>query len=177
MANRTMYTTESYVEAVRKIHGGRFDYSQVVFVSVNTPVTIVCPIHGAFRITAKNALKESSDCPSCRDESTYIYKEAYIASSMAKYGDQFIYTYLPNKFRKTDKLKFICKAHGEYYQAASLHLNAKKHSCRQCMLNSKGTANRTKTQVVKSPSTLTSLPKDLLADAKAVSLVMWKPPR
>jgi len=41
-------TKEIFLERSRAAHGSRYDYSQVKWVNTNTPVTIVCPEHGAF---------------------------------------------------------------------------------------------------------------------------------
>ena len=42
------HTTEQFIESARKIHGNKYDYSQVEYVTNRTPVKIICPIHGVF---------------------------------------------------------------------------------------------------------------------------------
>ena len=41
-------STEDFIEKAREIHGDFYDYSKVEYVDSNTPVTIICPIHGEF---------------------------------------------------------------------------------------------------------------------------------
>lgn len=58
------FTTESFVERARKVHGDAYDYSQVEYKTMRTPVTIVCPEHGAFQQTPLAHLK-GRGCPQC----------------------------------------------------------------------------------------------------------------
>jgi hypothetical protein len=41
-----------------------YDYSKVVFVNFNTPITIICPIHGEFKQTPNNH-RMGQGCPYC----------------------------------------------------------------------------------------------------------------
>ena len=43
------YTTETFIEAAREIHGDKYDYSKVEYINSTTEVTIICPIHGEFK--------------------------------------------------------------------------------------------------------------------------------
>ena len=58
------FTTESFVERARKVHGDAYDYSQVEYKTMRTPVTIVCPEHGAFQQTPLAHLS-GRGCPQC----------------------------------------------------------------------------------------------------------------
>lgn len=58
------FTTESFVERARKVHGDAYDYSQVEYKTMRTPVTIVCPEHGAFQQMPLAHLK-GRGCPQC----------------------------------------------------------------------------------------------------------------
>lgn len=178
MANRITHTSQTFVDAARAVHGSKFDYSQIDFVSVNRLITVICPAHGPFNITAKHLLNPSTCCPQCRKRGAIILKEDFVAESQARYGDNFLYTHLPDTFLKTDKLTFICKTHGEYEQPAYLHLAAKKHSCRACMLAMHGTANRKRSTKVGKPLRQgTCLSEEDLQWAKRLTLKMWNPPR
>lgn len=178
MPNKKPYTTESFIAAAKLIHGGKYDYSAVVYTKGNNPVKIICPVHGEFSITAKVFLSPSSGCPSCRRNRSYIYKDEFIEESKARYGDVFDYTLLPPRFMKTDKLTFICKKHGEFVQSALLHLNAKKHSCKRCMLAAHGTATgKRMPRVGHNLRYVPTIPDKILHEAKALVLPLWKPPR
>ena len=41
-------TTEEFINKSIKLHGNKYDYSLVNYINRNTPVTIICPIHGKF---------------------------------------------------------------------------------------------------------------------------------
>ena len=45
---RKRITSEEFVERATKIHGNKYDYSQIRFINTNTKVKIICPKHGAF---------------------------------------------------------------------------------------------------------------------------------
>ena len=44
---RTSNTSE-FIEKSRKVHGDKYDYSQVEYVHNKIKVCIICPIHGEF---------------------------------------------------------------------------------------------------------------------------------
>jgi hypothetical protein len=41
-------TKEIFIKKVIKVHGDRYDYSEVEYVNSQTKVCIICPIHGKF---------------------------------------------------------------------------------------------------------------------------------
>lgn len=41
-------TTEQWIEKARTVHGDKYDYSKVKYISSQTKVCIVCPKHGEF---------------------------------------------------------------------------------------------------------------------------------
>ena len=54
-----------FVEEAVEIHGDKYDYSQVVYAGQKTPVTIICPEHGAFQQTPYHHLSRKQGCPVC----------------------------------------------------------------------------------------------------------------
>lgn len=45
---KTGNSLNQFVEKAVKLHNNFYDYSKVVYVNSNTPIEIVCPIHGSF---------------------------------------------------------------------------------------------------------------------------------
>lgn len=43
-------TTNKFIAKAQTRYGDKFDYSRVDYVNSYTPVTIFCPIHGAFQV-------------------------------------------------------------------------------------------------------------------------------
>ena len=48
---------DDFLAKARKIHGSLYDYRLVNYVNSRTPISIVCPIHGVYRQTPHNHLK------------------------------------------------------------------------------------------------------------------------
>jgi hypothetical protein len=42
------HTTESFVAKANKIHGNKYDYSEVNYTGNEVPITIICKLHGSF---------------------------------------------------------------------------------------------------------------------------------
>jgi very-short-patch-repair endonuclease len=59
-------TTESFIENSKKIHGDKYDYSQVNYVRALSPVTIVCKKHGPFE-QKPNSHLGGAGCPRCME--------------------------------------------------------------------------------------------------------------
>ena len=57
-------TTQDFIEKSKKIHGDRYDYSKVEYVTTDTKVCIICKKHGEFWQTPHNHLKNHG-CPIC----------------------------------------------------------------------------------------------------------------
>ena len=62
--NKQKLTTTDFLNKLKEIHGDKYDYSKVEYVSYNTKVCIICPIHGEFWQTPDNLLHKHG-CPSC----------------------------------------------------------------------------------------------------------------
>ena len=57
-------TNEEFIAKAREVHGDKYDYSKVEYVNTKTPITIICPIHGEFKQTPRDHLKDHG-CPRC----------------------------------------------------------------------------------------------------------------
>lgn len=42
------YTRDEFISLAIKVHGGKYNYSQSVYINQTTPIKIICPIHGEF---------------------------------------------------------------------------------------------------------------------------------
>ena len=58
-------TEEEVISRFRDVHGDKYDYSKVVYVDMNSKVTIICPEHGEFEQTP-NILIGSMDALNAR---------------------------------------------------------------------------------------------------------------
>lgn len=62
------HTREFFIEKAKKIHGDKYDYSKVEYVTNRTPVCIVCSKHGPYWQVPHEHL-DGCGCPKCSDSS------------------------------------------------------------------------------------------------------------
>ena len=66
--------TELFVAKANLVHNNKYDYSKAVYVNTNTPVTIICPVHGEFTQTPSDHLS-GRGCENCyRLQKPYKFK-------------------------------------------------------------------------------------------------------
>ena len=125
-------TKEEFVEAARKVHGDKYDYSKVVYVNNTTPVIIICPIHGEFEQTPKNHLRYG--CNKCGSQRSGLLNrnsiKQFIANSKQKFGDKYDYSKVDYK-TYNDNVIIICPEHGEFEWTPTKHLTS-KYGCPFC---------------------------------------------
>lgn len=66
-------TKEQVLDDFKKIHGNKYDYSKVLYLKTNIPVTIICPDHGIFSQQPLHH-KKGSGCPDCHDKGKHNTK-------------------------------------------------------------------------------------------------------
>jgi hypothetical protein len=129
-------TLEEFVEKAIEIHGGKYDYSKVVYKGNNkTPVEIIClkPKHGSFNQTPSNHLS-GKGCKKCAIEERAKKKlekarEEFVEEARKIHGNKYDYRKVVYKGSKT-LVEIICLKHGPFYQTPSNHLNG--HGCPFC---------------------------------------------
>ena len=122
-------TTEALVNALKRIFGDSYDYSEVVYVNMKTKVSLICKIHGKFEQVPMVLLK-GFGCLECKKETERLKKqEEFIkcASEVHKY--RYDYS-LVNYVNNTTKVKIICPVHGVFEQTPKQHKNG--CSCFMC---------------------------------------------
>lgn len=72
--NRKPVYANSFEERARKVHGGKYDYSKVVYKSARTPILIICPEHGEFYQTPEKHLS-GCGCQRCGKQFSYSENE------------------------------------------------------------------------------------------------------
>jgi len=60
-------TTKEWKQRAQYIHGEKYDYSKVVYHSINTKVCIICPTHGEFWQKPNNHVSGKCGCPKCNE--------------------------------------------------------------------------------------------------------------
>jgi uncharacterized protein with PIN domain len=125
-------TRELTISQFRKLHGERYDYSDVEYVNVETPIKIICSIHGSFLQTPR-IHKEGSGCPQCGREQTrnksMLTKEQVIVQFSETHGKRYDYSDMNYVGFKTP-IAIICSIHGSFLQQPQLHKRGR--GCPQC---------------------------------------------
>ena len=122
-------TTEEWITSAREVHGGKYDYSKVVYVGSKVKVYIICPEHGEFEQRPNDHLNGSA-CPKC--SKCIPTKEEWIAAARKKHGNKYDYSKVKYVNNST-KLCIICPEHGEFEQTPYAHLSGQ--GCPKCNLS------------------------------------------
>ena len=126
------YNTLSFIEASKKIHNDKYDYSLVEYKNGTTKISIVCPKHGIFYQQPQKHL-QGRGCPFCAKEASIkkLKKSTndFIVEAQKIHGDKYDYS-LVDYHNAFTKVKIICKKHGVFEQTPHHHLNF--HGCPNC---------------------------------------------
>ena len=125
-------TTSEFIEMAKRIHGERFDYSQVNYRGTKIPVTIICSRHGPFQMLPSNHLK-GQGCPRC---SFTRNTDDFIRKAKEVFGNKYDYSKVEYKTAQ-DYVTIICPEHGEFRIRACNHIQG--HGCSKCAKNQKYT--------------------------------------
>lgn len=115
-----------FIEKATEKHEGKFDYSEVVFKSLDSDVTVICPTHGIFRQKAKNHLR--SGCPRCGG-SGQLTTQDFVNKARQIHGDLYDYSHTLYSISNAN-VQIDCPYHGQFDQRASHHLQG--HGCPTC---------------------------------------------
>ena len=123
---------ETFFSRVKKIYGDKYDFSNVVYNGLDTPVTLICPKHGEFEKTPRNLLRGHA-CPLCGREgisnARRETKEKFIKKARAVHGDVYDYSNVELEDSLTP-VAIVCPKHGVFYQSPASHLMG--HGCPEC---------------------------------------------
>lgn len=126
-------TTEQFIAKARTVHGDRYDYSLVEYLSVTEKITIICPDHGPFEQTPGGHF-EGKGCYECGVLASSVARrlttEQFIAKARMVHGDRYDYA-LVEYFTNSKKVKIVCPDHGLFSQAPNVHID-QRSGCADC---------------------------------------------
>jgi len=125
---RSRKTTERFISDSIEVHGDKYDYSKVVYISSHEKVEIVCPIHGSFYQMPYSHLG-GNNCPICKNRKT---TEQFISDAIEVHGDKYDYSKV-YYINAEVKVEIICKKHGSFLQDPHSHLRGS--NCPKCKLS------------------------------------------
>lgn len=117
-------TIKEFVDRAIKIHGDKYDYSQVGYVNAREKVKIICKEHGMFLQVPYSHLA-GNGCAKCGDKSISnklrIGLDEFIRRANNVHLDKYDYSKVVYS-GMGNKVEIICPQHGRFYQNAINHL-------------------------------------------------------
>lgn len=112
--NRSSLT--KFIENAQKLHGDRYDYSNVEYVNNKTPVIIICRLHGEFKTLPNSHLAIRCGCPKCKESKG----EMRIRNFLLSHHIDFIQEYRIAGFKYRydfylPKLNLLVEFHGQQH--------------------------------------------------------------
>ena len=89
-------TMEEFIAKARKVHGNKYNYDKVEYNGDDTPVTIICPIHGEFP-QKPHKHKLGQGCPKCKQSHLEAKTELVLRQSNIAFETQKTFPWLKNK--------------------------------------------------------------------------------
>lgn len=129
------YIFEKFIEDAKRVHKGRYDYSNVVFNGLNSDVEIVCREHGTFKMRPSNHLANQG-CKSCSGITNWN-TQMFILEAKRVHGDSYDYS-KTNFVNVNTTVEIICNKHGSFFQKPLKHIT-RKDRCPKCSVNFKKT--------------------------------------
>lgn len=131
---------DTFVKACKEKHGGKYDYSKVVYKTSSEKITIICPEHGEFTQGA-GSHKGGKGCPKCAVRATIEGRkgkgkwgqttEGLVKRFVEVHGDLYSYDKAVWNGPKTE-VTITCKIHGDFQQFPSAHKRGQ--GCMKCAI-------------------------------------------
>lgn len=112
------HTNEAFITMARKIHGDRYDYSNIEYKGNKEKVNIICPQHGDFWQSPQSHLN-GNGCAVCSG-SQKITVPIFINRCTKKHSGKYDYSKVEFK-TLDDFVKITCPEHGEFEQRSKVH--------------------------------------------------------
>lgn len=124
---------DSFAQRFINVHGSKYDYSKVEYITYSHPVCIVCPTHGEFWQTPM-LHANGSGCLKCSrkrilDNKYELYSGSFVRRCMETHGSKYDYSKV-RYVKMLQKVCIVCPIHGEFWQSAVHHM--KGRGCAPC---------------------------------------------
>lgn len=124
-----------FIFLANRVHGNKYDYSLVSYVSAHKKILIKCAIHGEFYQEPCSHVNLGQGCPKCGDDSRIAKRsdsvENFIIKANAVHKGRYSYDNV-KYVRCMSKVAITCSIHGDFYQAPNSHL--KGAGCPECYI-------------------------------------------
>ncbi len=125
-------------EQAKIIHQNKYTYDDVIYINIDTKVSIKCPEHGVFMQTPYKHINSKQGCPKCRGERIRNKKrlslQEYINKANYVHCNKYLYPDSQTIQNAHSKIDIICSAHGLFNQTINNHIY-NKCGCPKCGYN------------------------------------------
>jgi hypothetical protein len=126
-------TAEEFVSKAEKIHKRFYSYRLVNLTGNETPIDIICPIHGVFRQIPHDHLRNHG-CPNCYFDRNTIRqrtkaKSEFVNKAKSIHGNGYQYD-ISNYVNNKTQIVIYCPKHGKFLQTPNDHLDGS--GCPKC---------------------------------------------
>lgn len=120
--------TKAWIEKAKKVHGDRYDYSQVVYIKAHDKVDIICKKHNLFQQLAAGHIS-GKGCRKCQYSNACTSFDEFVKRANLIHGTRYEYIkVLIVKSRSYATIK--CSVHGIFTQLIHSHLSGV--GCAKC---------------------------------------------
>ena len=116
--------TQIFKDRAKLVHGDRYDYSGVEYITARQKVKIICKDHGVFYQTPDGHLS-GRNCRRCAMDriidSQRMTLQDFISRSIEIFGDKYDYSLVEYKNRYS-KISIVCPEHGIFQKRPCEHL-------------------------------------------------------
>jgi len=130
--NNFKSNTVDFIIKSKKVHGEKYSYDKVNYITNRTPVNIICNLHGIFAQNPHEHLK-GRGCSQCAGN-IVLTTQDFISKSKQIHHDKYNYFYTDYKNEYVPVI-ISCPKHGEFIQRPNNHLNG--HGCTECGIENK----------------------------------------
>jgi len=120
-------TTQQFIEKAKSVHGDRYDYTRVIYLSSKSKVIITCVEHGDYQQQPTSHLM-GYGCARCAGVLPPTTEE-FIQEAKNVHGDTYDYSKVEYENRQT-KVKIYCRTHGQFLQSPAEHIMG--YGCQKC---------------------------------------------
>jgi hypothetical protein len=126
-------TQKEFISEVKKIHDDKYDFSESIYITNNTPLKVICPVHGVFFKKPVHLINRKQGCPKCSQEKQTHNQKKPLDILLKEFNHihDNKYNYSKVEYVNTiTPITIICPKHGEFEQLPSNHLKGK--GCKYC---------------------------------------------
>lgn len=134
-------STREFISRSKAKHGSRFCYTETIYTSIRSKVTVNCRKHGSFKVLPRRHIKMlNGGCNLCDKEKVVektttplsMTTSEFIAKCKKVYGTKYRYARCEYKGYRS-KVTVTCKIHGDFVKAPHLLLSGS--GCKHCKTN------------------------------------------